>query len=91
MAQKISRLAKFLCGRGIKWVSFESTICRTVTEEGDKRRFATIVEPHLGEALTLARWLTGSRTDAQDVVQEACLRAFRASVAMAAAVPSHGF
>jgi RNA polymerase sigma-70 factor, ECF subfamily len=66
-----------VCG-GIKWVSFESTICRIVTEEGDKQRFATIVEPHLGEALTLARWLTGSRTDAQDVVQEACLRAFRA-------------
>src|SRR5262249_60111899 len=26
----------------------------------------------------LARWLTSNRTDAEDVVQEACLRAYRA-------------
>jgi len=25
----------------------------------------------------LARWLTGNSTDAEDVVQDACLRAFR--------------
>lgn len=31
--------------------------------------------PHLGDALALARWLTGSRHDAEDVVQEACIRA----------------
>ena len=31
--------------------------------------------PHLGDALALAHWLTGSRHDAEDVVQEACLRA----------------
>ena len=34
--------------------------------------------PYLGEALTLARWLIGNRADAEDVVQEACLRALRA-------------
>ncbi len=28
-------------------------------------------------AYALARWLTGDRADAEDVVQEACLRAFR--------------
>jgi len=33
--------------------------------------------PHLDEALTLARWLTGNSTDAEDVAQEACLRAFK--------------
>ena len=40
-------------------------------------RFASVVEPHLTDALTLARWLTGNTADAEDVVQEACLRAFR--------------
>jgi RNA polymerase sigma-70 factor (ECF subfamily) len=34
--------------------------------------------PYLGDAYALARWMTGNRTDAEDVVQEACLRAFRA-------------
>lgn len=43
-----------------------------------ERLFAETVMPHLDDALTLARWLTGNATDAQDVVQEACLRAFRA-------------
>jgi RNA polymerase sigma factor (sigma-70 family) len=46
--------------------------------ESDNELFARIVVPHLGEALTLARWLTGSRADAEDVVQEACIRALRA-------------
>jgi RNA polymerase sigma factor (sigma-70 family) len=41
-------------------------------------RFATVVVPHLGDAFALARWLTGNRADAEDVVQEASLRAFRA-------------
>jgi|ERR1700720_3485262 RNA polymerase sigma-70 factor (ECF subfamily) len=33
--------------------------------------------PHLGAAYNLARWLTRDDTDAQDVVQEAYLRALR--------------
>jgi RNA polymerase sigma-70 factor (ECF subfamily) len=41
-------------------------------------RFSTLVLPHLGDAYSLARWITGSRADAEDVVQDACLRAFRA-------------
>jgi RNA polymerase sigma-70 factor (ECF subfamily) len=41
-------------------------------------RFASVVEPHLADAYALARWITGDRADAEDVVQEACLRAFRA-------------
>lgn len=39
-------------------------------------QFRTVVLPHLGDALALARWLTGNTHDAEDVVQEACLRAF---------------
>jgi RNA polymerase sigma factor (sigma-70 family) len=30
---------------------------------------------HLDDAYGLARWLTGNRTDAEDVVQDACMRA----------------
>ena len=33
--------------------------------------------PHLGAAYNLARWLTRNDTDAEDVVQEAYLRALR--------------
>ncbi|HXW23699.1 MAG TPA: sigma-70 family RNA polymerase sigma factor, partial [Xanthobacteraceae bacterium] len=45
---------------------------------GDERaRFAAVVVPHLDDAFALARWLTGNRADAEDVVQEACLRACR--------------
>lgn len=33
--------------------------------------------PHLDAAFNLARWLTGNPTDAEDVVQDAYLRAFR--------------
>jgi RNA polymerase sigma factor (sigma-70 family) len=46
--------------------------------EEDRARFASVVVPHLGDALWVARWLTKDRADAEDVVQEACLRAFRA-------------
>ena len=41
------------------------------------RSFDVLVRPHLADALALARWLTRNRTDAEDVLQEACLRAFR--------------
>ena len=44
--------------------------------ENDSARFARVVLPHLADAYGLARWLTGNRADAEDVVQEACLRAF---------------
>lgn len=44
----------------------------------DKQRFAEVVLPHIDDALALARWLTGNRADAEDVLQEACIRAFRA-------------
>jgi RNA polymerase sigma-70 factor (ECF subfamily) len=49
-----------------------------VTSETARRRFTEQVLPHLDDAYSLARWLTGNPTDAEDVAQEACLRALRA-------------
>lgn len=40
-------------------------------------RFDEIVGVHLDAAYNLARWLTRDDQEAQDVVQDACLRAFR--------------
>ncbi|SDC50089.1 RNA polymerase sigma-70 factor, ECF subfamily [Cupriavidus sp. YR651] len=42
-----------------------------------RRRFDDLVLPHLDAAYNLARWLCGNTGDADDVVQEAFLRAFR--------------
>jgi RNA polymerase sigma-70 factor (ECF subfamily) len=47
-------------------------------EAADKARFASVVVPHLADALALARWLCGNQADAEDVLQEASLRAYRA-------------
>jgi RNA polymerase sigma factor (sigma-70 family) len=49
-----------------------------VTTEVARSRFAEIVLPHLDDAYTLARWMTGSASDAEDVVQDACIKALRA-------------
>ena len=49
----------------------------SLPRDDDQARFASVVLPHLADAYALARWLTGNRADAEDVVQEACLRAFR--------------
>jgi RNA polymerase sigma-70 factor (ECF subfamily) len=43
-----------------------------------RRRFEAQALPHLDAAYNLARWLTRSTADADDVVQDAMLRAWRA-------------
>jgi RNA polymerase sigma-70 factor (ECF subfamily) len=48
-----------------------------VTERQRLDRFEQAVLPHMNAAYNLARWLTRNDSDAEDVVQEACLRAFR--------------
>ncbi|WP_269504261.1 RNA polymerase sigma factor [Burkholderia sp. IMCC1007] len=40
-------------------------------------RFRALVLPHLDAAYNLARWLSGNAGDADDVVQDACMRALR--------------
>jgi RNA polymerase sigma-70 factor, ECF subfamily len=45
--------------------------------EPDVARFEQVIVPHLDAAYNLARWLTGNDYDAQEVVQEASLRALQ--------------
>jgi RNA polymerase sigma-70 factor (ECF subfamily) len=46
-------------------------------EQDKLASFEEAVLPHLNAAYNLAHWLTRNDADAEDVVQEACLRAFK--------------
>jgi RNA polymerase sigma factor (sigma-70 family) len=48
-----------------------------LTKNPSNEHFTAVVMPHLDDAYALARWLSGNNTDAEDIVQEACLRALR--------------
>jgi RNA polymerase sigma-70 factor (ECF subfamily) len=43
----------------------------------NQKRFAHLVLPHLDAGYNLARWLARDAADADDVVQDACLRALK--------------
>src|SRR5258708_15875360 len=48
-----------------------------VLEPADRQRFERLILPHQDAAFNLARWLLRSRADAEDVAQDALVRAFR--------------
>jgi RNA polymerase sigma-70 factor (ECF subfamily) len=50
---------------------------QAAAETGKRALFEAAVLPHLGAAYNLARWLTRNDHDAEDVTQEAYLRALR--------------
>ncbi len=53
----------------------------------ERQRFNEVVLPYLDDALSLARWLMGNVADAEDVVQDACLRAYAAIGSMRSGNP----
>ena len=46
-------------------------------EHARARRFEALFAAHLDAAYNFARWLTRDDRNAEDIVQEACLRAFK--------------
>jgi RNA polymerase sigma-70 factor, ECF subfamily len=59
-------------------LSGQRSAAGSIVQEKDERTlFDETFLPHMAEAYRLARWFTGSASDAEDVVQDAALRAFR--------------
>ena len=56
---------------------YDVLMAKPETDPIRAKRFATIVLPHLNAAYNLARWLVKSDRDAEDIVQEAYLRAYK--------------
>jgi RNA polymerase sigma-70 factor (ECF subfamily) len=48
-----------------------------VSNNAQEAQFERLVMPHLNDAYNLARWLAGNDHDAEDIAQEASVRAFR--------------
>ena len=49
-----------------------------MTSETARRRFQETVPPFLDDAYSLAKWLSGDRAEAEDIVQDAAIRALAA-------------
>jgi RNA polymerase sigma-70 factor, ECF subfamily len=63
---------------GSDQLSRQQRIAVPVVQNTDERAaFDEVFLPHLTEAYRLAHWLTGNASDAEDIVQEAAMRAFR--------------
>ncbi|WP_292831251.1 RNA polymerase sigma factor [Microbacterium sp.] len=59
------------------WADIEDAILARRAADGDERAFATLVRRHGGYLLGFATRLLGSRSDADDCVQEALIVAWR--------------
>jgi len=66
-----------LCSGTISSALQQNAGVNRISSGDNDARFRSVVLPHLDDAYALARSFTRNRADAEDVVQEACLRAFR--------------
>ena len=70
-----------LAAKGIKFATGQSSTeaekASDVLAAQEKIRFEQLVLPHVDAAVNLARWLLRNPTDAEDVAQEAVMRAYR--------------
>src|SRR5215218_9997298 len=55
----------------------DATVERSLQRPMPPRTFDAVVLPHLDAAFNYARWLTKDHAEAEDVVQDACMRAMR--------------
>jgi RNA polymerase sigma factor (sigma-70 family) len=63
---------------GSDYLSGQQQASSSIMQDKDDRAvFDEVFLPHMAEAYRLAQWLTGNAYDAEDVVQDAALRAFR--------------
>jgi len=63
---------------GPDWLSGQQqTPVPIVQNEDERAAFDEVFLPHMAEAYRLAQWLTGNASDAEDIVQDAALRAYR--------------
>ena len=60
-----------------RFSSHKQSSSPVVQNKNDRAVFDEVFLPHMPEAYRLAQWLTGNANDAEDVVQDAALRAFR--------------
>jgi RNA polymerase sigma factor (sigma-70 family) len=60
-----------------RWSGQQQASVPIVQNKDERALFDEVFLPHMAEAYRLAQWLTGNAYDAEDVVQDAALRAFR--------------
>jgi RNA polymerase sigma-70 factor (ECF subfamily) len=62
---------------GSDFLSGQQASSSVMQNKDDRATFDEVFMPYMAEAYRLAQWLTGNAYDAEDVVQDAALRAFR--------------
>jgi RNA polymerase sigma-70 factor (ECF subfamily) len=63
---------------GSDHISGQQKMSVAIVQNKDERAaFDEVFLPHMAEAYRLAQWLAGNASDAEDIVQEAAIRAFR--------------